>query len=208
MQNKTRTCSLWEQSQANVFTQNLTTWTTAHSTRQNKKATKQKITQPNMNRVLNKTTHTDRRAHAPTARQNMERKCPRVWTLTRSQNGTWTRHECWDLNTTLQHKTRHTDMRARTQGQDNTGVSGQGSVTKPRINKTEVTEPWHSHSDGTHSLQRIHWWASDGMLHFSQSVTKKKSTFWMAWRSVNVFFECTFPLRLTWRILQFWNYFF
>ncbi len=26
-----------------------------------------------------------------------------------------------------------------------------------------------SHSDGTHSLQRIHWWASDGMLHFSKS---------------------------------------
>ncbi len=27
-----------------------------------------------------------------------------------------------------------------------------------------------SHSDGTHSLQRIHWWASDGMLHFSKSL--------------------------------------
>ncbi len=27
-----------------------------------------------------------------------------------------------------------------------------------------------SHSDGTHSLQRIHWWASDVMLHFSKSV--------------------------------------
>ncbi len=27
-----------------------------------------------------------------------------------------------------------------------------------------------SHSDGTHSLQRIHCWASDGMLHFSKSV--------------------------------------
>ncbi len=26
-----------------------------------------------------------------------------------------------------------------------------------------------SHSDGTHSLQIIHWWASDGMLHFSKS---------------------------------------
>ncbi len=22
-----------------------------------------------------------------------------------------------------------------------------------------------THSDGTHSLQRIHWWASDGMIH-------------------------------------------
>ncbi len=26
-----------------------------------------------------------------------------------------------------------------------------------------------SHSDGTHSLQRIHWWASDVMLNFSKS---------------------------------------
>ncbi len=26
-----------------------------------------------------------------------------------------------------------------------------------------------SHSDGTHSLQRIYCWASDGMLHFSKS---------------------------------------
>ncbi len=33
-----------------------------------------------------------------------------------------------------------------------------------------------SHSDGTHSLQRIHWWASDAMLHFSKSVPMKKQT--------------------------------
>ncbi len=39
-----------------------------------------------------------------------------------------------------------------------------------------------SHSDGTHSLQRIHWWASDAMLNFSKSVTVKKQTIsWMAW---------------------------
>ncbi len=40
-----------------------------------------------------------------------------------------------------------------------------------------------SHSDGTHSLQRIHWWDSDGMLHFSKSVLMKKnlSTSMMAW---------------------------
>ncbi len=25
------------------------------------------------------------------------------------------------------------------------------------------------HSDGTHSLQRIHWWASDAMVHFFKS---------------------------------------
>ncbi len=31
-----------------------------------------------------------------------------------------------------------------------------------------------SHSDGTHSLQRIQWWASDGMLHFYKSVQIKK----------------------------------
>ncbi len=31
-------------------------------------------------------------------------------------------------------------------------------------------------SDGTHSLQRIHWWASDLMLNFSKSVPMKKQT--------------------------------
>ncbi len=41
-----------------------------------------------------------------------------------------------------------------------------------------------SHSDGTHSLQSIHCWASDVMLHFSKSVPmkkKKSSTSWLAW---------------------------
>ncbi len=33
-----------------------------------------------------------------------------------------------------------------------------------------------SHSDGTHSLQRIHWWASDVMLHFSKYFQMKKQT--------------------------------
>ncbi len=33
-----------------------------------------------------------------------------------------------------------------------------------------------SHSDGTHSLQSIHSWASDVMLHFSKSVSMKKQT--------------------------------
>ncbi len=39
-----------------------------------------------------------------------------------------------------------------------------------------------SHSDGTHSLQMIHWWTSDVMQHFSKSVLMKKqnSTSWMA----------------------------
>ncbi len=33
-----------------------------------------------------------------------------------------------------------------------------------------------SHYDGTHSLQRIHWGASDGMLQFSKSVLMEKQT--------------------------------
>ncbi len=33
-----------------------------------------------------------------------------------------------------------------------------------------------SHSDGTHSLQIIQWWASDGILHFYKSVVMKKQT--------------------------------
>ncbi len=33
-----------------------------------------------------------------------------------------------------------------------------------------------THSDGTHSLQRIHRWAGDVMLHFSKSLLMKKQT--------------------------------
>ncbi len=33
-----------------------------------------------------------------------------------------------------------------------------------------------SHSDGTHSLQMIHWWASDVMLKFSKPISMKKQT--------------------------------
>ncbi len=33
-----------------------------------------------------------------------------------------------------------------------------------------------SNSDGTHSLQSIHWWTSDVMLNFSKSVRMKKQT--------------------------------
>ncbi len=33
-----------------------------------------------------------------------------------------------------------------------------------------------SHSDGTHSLQRILWWASDVILNFSKSVSMNKQT--------------------------------
>ncbi len=38
-----------------------------------------------------------------------------------------------------------------------------------------------SHSDGTHSLQRIHWWTSDVMLHFSKFVLMKKQTHLHLW---------------------------
>ncbi len=39
-----------------------------------------------------------------------------------------------------------------------------------------------SHSDGTHSLQRIHWWACDVMLHFSKSDEEtNSSTSWKVW---------------------------
>ncbi len=39
-----------------------------------------------------------------------------------------------------------------------------------------------SHSDGTHPLQSIHWWASDGMIHFSKPDEEtNSSTSWMAW---------------------------
>ncbi len=42
-----------------------------------------------------------------------------------------------------------------------------------------------SYSDGTHSLQRIHWWTSDAMLHFSKSVQWRKNSYiWIkAWGS-------------------------
>ncbi len=43
------------------------------------------------------------------------------------------------------------------------------------------------HSDGTHSLQSIHWWASDAMLNFAFYVSMKKnsSTSWVAWGLVH-----------------------
>ncbi len=35
---------------------------------------------------------------------------------------------------------------------------------------------FYSHSDGTHSLQRIHWWTNEAILSFSKSVLMKKQT--------------------------------
>ncbi len=46
-----------------------------------------------------------------------------------------------------------------------------------------------SHSDGTHSLQRIHWWASDVILHFSKSVLMNKLIYiWMTWGWIHFHF--------------------
>ncbi len=51
------------------------------------------------------------------------------------------------------------------------------------MNSSRVLDYWNvciccldSHSDGTHSLQRTHWWASDIRLNFSKSVLMKKKT--------------------------------
>ncbi len=57
-----------------------------------------------------------------------------------------------------------------------------------------------SYSDGTHSLQRIHWWPSHVMLHFSKSDEEtNSSTSWMAWWWVHFqqifIFGWTIPLR-------------
>ncbi len=35
----------------------------------------------------------------------------------------------------------------------------------------------NSHADGTHSLQSIHWWANDPMLHFSKSDNKETNSY-------------------------------
>ncbi len=66
-----------------------------------------------------------------------------------------------------------------------------------------------SYSDGTHSLQRIHWWASDVMLHFSKSDEEKLiyilnglrvsqlSAHWLNWgysfSEKDPYRECCFP---------------
>ncbi len=35
---------------------------------------------------------------------------------------------------------------------------------------------FQTHFDGTHSMQIIHWWASDAMLNFTKSVLMKKNS--------------------------------
>ncbi len=65
-----------------------------------------------------------------------------------------------------------------------------------------------THSDGTHSLQRIHWWASDVMLNLSKTVLMKKQThqrlrwpeckyiFRKVWFWVNCFFNLAYFIYL------------
>ncbi len=43
---------------------------------------------------------------------------------------------------------------------------------------------YNSHSDGTHSLHRIHWWASDIMLNYSRSVLMKKLIKWTHFQQI------------------------
>ncbi len=52
-----------------------------------------------------------------------------------------------------------------------------------------------SHSDGTHSLQRIHWWASDIMLNFSKICSDDETpSGYSRSRRVWGIFELTIPL--------------
>ncbi len=53
-----------------------------------------------------------------------------------------------------------------------------------------------SHSDGTHSLQRIHWWTNDVMLHFSKSVLMRSKLIYILHSlRANFSFVCTVPLK-------------
>ncbi len=53
-----------------------------------------------------------------------------------------------------------------------------------------------SHFDGTHSLQMIHWWASDVMIHFFKPVLINSSTSWIAYNFQQIYiFGWTITLR-------------
>ncbi len=61
---------------------------------------------------------------------------------------------------------------------------------------------YYSHSDGTHSLQRICWWANDVMLNVFKSVLMKKQTHLFSEESTFSFFRnCSSKMRST----DFWN---
>ncbi len=60
-----------------------------------------------------------------------------------------------------------------------------------------------SHCDGTHSLQRIHWSASDIMLNFPKSVLMKKQTHLNASTFLAMFhFWMNCPFKLGFEVLQ------
>ncbi len=63
------------------------------------------------------------------------------------------------------------------------------------------------HSDGTHSLQTIHWWESNAMINSSKSFLKQTPTSLMAWGWVTFIFGWTTPLR-SFYILSFFFFFF
>ncbi len=57
------------------------------------------------------------------------------------------------------------------------------------------------YSDGTHSLQSIHCWTSDAMLHFSKSDEDTNSSIsWMAWGWVNFHFGVNYSFKITTKI--------
>ncbi len=53
------------------------------------------------------------------------------------------------------------------------------------VDYCDVLSAVWSHSDGTHSLQRIHWCCYFGFLHICSDEETNSSTSWMAWRWVH-----------------------
>ncbi len=65
-----------------------------------------------------------------------------------------------------------------------------------------------SHSDGTHSLLRIHWWSSDVMFDFSKSVLLKKLThLHLGWPKGEyiLIFGWAIPLRWNYKAFYVWR---
>ncbi len=61
---------------------------------------------------------------------------------------------------------------------------------------------YYSHSDGTHSLQKICWWANDVMLNVFKSVLMKKQThLFSEGEYIFIFWNCSSKMRST----DFWN---
>ncbi len=53
-----------------------------------------------------------------------------------------------------------------------------------------------SHSDGTHSLQSIHWWTSDAILHFSMCFDEKQILLYLGWTEA----QCTLSTFYFWGV--------